>query len=120
MLIYETEVLGTGELVSVIAEENMIILFGENAPSELKDYCVLIDIKGLNGNIQTGDTLTIGNESFAITAVGDVVDYNLTSLGHITLNFNGVTTPELAGTLYLEKHETPTIEVGSNITITRK
>lgn len=120
MLIYETEVLGKGDLVSAIAEENMIILFGEHAPSELKDYCVLIDVKGLNGNIQAGDTLTIGDASFAITSVGDVVEHNLTSLGHITLNFNGATTPELAGTLHLEKQETPAVEAGMNITITRK
>lgn len=119
MLIYETVVKGTGSLASAIAEEHMIILFGDNAPAELKDYCILIDITDLNGNIQAGDVVSIGDNQYKVTSVGNVVDQNLGSLGHITLNFNGATEAEMAGTLHLEQAEVPAVEAGTKITITR-
>lgn len=118
-MIYETTIIGSGSLASAIAEENMIILFGDNAPDELKDYCVLIEIKDLNGNIQAGDVVSIGDNQYAVTSVGNVVDQNLGSLGHITLNFNGATEAEMAGTLHLEQAEVPAVEAGMKITITR-
>ncbi|MEM5596174.1 PTS glucitol/sorbitol transporter subunit IIA [Niallia circulans] len=38
-------------------------------------------------------------------------------MGHITLRFNGATTPELPGTLYIEDKDMPVLEIGTKIRI---
>jgi len=98
-------------------EEKMLILFGDAAPQDLKDFCYNIEVVNVDEDIQAGQTLYINNEKFKITSVGDVVQRNLTTLGHITLRFDGSATPELPGTLYLEDKEVPSIEVGSELKI---
>ena len=40
---------------------------------------------------------------FKITAVGDVAERNLASLGHITVLFNGATQSPLPGTICVEQ-----------------
>ncbi|AGK52383.1 PTS system glucitol/sorbitol-specific transporter subunit IIA [Bacillus sp. 1NLA3E] len=59
----------------------------------------------------------IDNEKFDITPVGDLVQRNLTTLGHITVRFDGSTKPELPGTLYLEDKEIPSIDLGTVLKI---
>ncbi|PLR79063.1 hypothetical protein CU633_02435 [Bacillus sp. V3-13] len=61
--------------------------------------------------------MRFNNEKFDITSVGDIVQKNLTTLGHITLRFDGSTTPDLPGTLYLENKQIPLIELGTELKI---
>lgn len=117
IIIYENKIKSIGTLANSFLEEKMLILFGNGAPQDLKDFCYNIDVIGTNGKIQAGQKLYINDEKFEITSVGDVVERNLTSLGHITLRFDGSTTPELPGTLYLENKEVPLIELGTEIKI---
>lgn len=118
--IYETQVNGLGSEVSAFLEERMFILFGANAPSELADYCLLIDVNEINGEIEKGNTLVLGNQQYTITAVGDVVKKNLGSLGHITLKFDGLETAELPGTLHLEKSDIDVPAAGTTIQIIKR
>ena len=47
--IFEAKVLAVGpEALSMIKDANMLILFGEEAPQDLADYCYKIDNKNLN------------------------------------------------------------------------
>ncbi|MGI8386516.1 PTS glucitol/sorbitol transporter subunit IIA [Robertmurraya sp. P23] len=115
---YETKINKLGPSVSEFLGEKMFILFGENAPIELAEYCLLIDVNPVEGDIVVGDILKMGNKEYSITAVGDAVKKNLVSLGHITLKFDGSQSPELPGTLYLEEANiTADIEPGSEIQI---
>ncbi len=102
---YETKINKIGPSVKEFLGEKMLILFGDNAPAELAEYCLLIDITDVEGEVKPGDTLLLGEREYNITAVGDAVKENLSSLGHITLKFDGAQTAELPGTLYLEDSE---------------
>ena len=102
---YKTQINKIGPSVEDFLGEKMLILFGENAPAELAEYCLLIDVNNVEGEIVPGDTLQLGEKDYKVTAVGDAVKKNLSSLGHITLKFDGTKDPELPGTLYLEESE---------------
>ncbi|MCM2605505.1 PTS glucitol/sorbitol transporter subunit IIA [Rossellomorea marisflavi] len=114
---FETTITGIGGSVTEFLGEKMYILFGENAPAELAEYCLLIDLNGVEGEILAGDTLKIGEEKYKVTAVGEAVKQNLSTLGHITLKFDGSETPELPGTLYLEDSEIGLVQSGDSISI---
>jgi glucitol/sorbitol PTS system EIIA component len=115
--IYENKVKDIGLLANSFLEEKMVILFGTEAPQDLKDFCFNIEVVNADGEIQEGQKLFINNEKFKITSVGNLVQRNLTTLGHITLRFDGSTTPELPGTLYLENKEIPAIDLGTELKI---
>ena len=59
------------------------------------------------------------DQSYKITAVGNEVNTNLGNLGHTAIVFDGSTTPELAGSLYLEEKTYPELDVGTTIKIIR-
>ncbi|AEB30102.1 hypothetical protein CAR_c14410 [Carnobacterium sp. 17-4] len=120
MTIFETKVNRYGENAAAFKEENMVVLFGNNAPADLADFCYIIDINPINGEIEVGDILSLDDTEYSITAVGNVVKINLTNLGHITLNFNGETEAEIAGTLYVERKGIVNLEEGSVVKITKK
>ncbi|WP_420884695.1 PTS glucitol/sorbitol transporter subunit IIA [Absicoccus porci] len=44
----------------------------------------------------------------------------MTGLGHCTIRFSGDTTPEMPGSMYVEKKPLPEIHVGTVIQIVRK
>ncbi|MGJ7919074.1 PTS glucitol/sorbitol transporter subunit IIA [Neobacillus sp. LXY-4] len=115
--IYENQVKSIGALANSFLEEKMFILFGNEAPQDLKDFCYNIDVVEANGEIQAGQKLYINNEEFKITSVGNLVNRNLITLGHITLRFDGSATPELPGTMYLESKDIPEIELGTTLRI---
>jgi len=117
MSLYETRIVDLGPEAEMFQEESMMILFGEKVPEDLANYAYIINVNPVEGTIEEGMTVIIANESYKITAVGDVVNKNLNNLGHITLNFNGEVEAELPGTLYLEEKELPKVEAGTTITI---
>ena len=117
--IYSTVVTKLGESVSEFLEQGMLITFKDNAPAELAEFCILHSENDLREDIQVGDTLTIGEISYAITAVGDAVNQNLSALGHITLRFDGSNDSELPGTLVLENKQINSVNVGDVIKVER-
>ncbi|MDL0435547.1 MULTISPECIES: PTS glucitol/sorbitol transporter subunit IIA [unclassified Niallia] len=114
---YETVINKIGPSVSAFLGDKMLILFGENAPAELADYCLSITVNNIDNEIKAGDTLQLGDKNYIITSVGDAVEKNLTALGHITLKFDGSENPELPGTLYLEDSEIADVKQGDIIRI---
>lgn len=117
MNIFETNVIEYGANAATFKEENMLVLFGKNAPAELADFCYIIDVNPVIEEIKAGDVLALDGIEYKITAVGNVVYENLKNLGHITLNFNGAEEAEVAGTLYLEQKEIAELDKGSVIEI---
>ena len=100
--IYSTIVKDLGPMAEDFIGEKMIILFNENAPAELAEFCVL----------HTGNELTDTVE------VGCEVQKNLKDLGHIALRFNNNEEGEsLEGSLYLEDKAVSLPSVGSEIAI---
>lgn len=114
---YTTNVKSIGNEAQAFSEEKMVILFGEQAPSELIDYCYIIEVNELTDEITEKNKVIIDNQEFAITKVGSAVNKNLAELGHITIKFDGSEVAEQSGTLYLEDGNLPTFEVGTVIKI---
>ncbi len=119
--IYSTKVVSLGgEVGTFIAAAKMIILFEESlALPELRDMCVMHTGNQVDGTIQVGDILRIGEEQFNILKVGSEVQTNLTNLGHITLKFDGGKEDLLEGSIHLEEKEIPEVTSGTEISIIR-
>jgi len=117
-IIYNTTVTTIGGLVSAFYEEKLIIIFKDNAPDELADYCVLHAGNEVSDRVKRGDVLVIAGQEYRIVYVGDEVQANLENLGHITLRFDG-NTEGLGGSVYLEDKNLPVIKIGDTISIQR-
>lgn len=118
--VYETKITKIGSSVYDFIEDKIFILFGDNAPVDVAEYCLLITINEVNGEINKGDTLRLGDKEYRITSVGSKVGTNLGQLGHITLQFDGRESDGLPGTLYLENIDFHKPEVGSEIKIIKQ
>ncbi|MBF0787437.1 MULTISPECIES: PTS glucitol/sorbitol transporter subunit IIA [unclassified Streptococcus] len=114
--IFETEIVSIGEQApNMIEEANMLILFGMEAPADLADYCYKISNKDLSGSIAPGTRLVIDGVEYSVTAVGNIVEQNLSALGHITIAFDGSHKESLPGTLHVEAGQVPPLQEGSVI-----
>lgn len=116
-VIYENQIKSFGENATEFQDMNMVILFGNNAPAEIRDYCYCVDVSPLHGAITAGQILKINDTEFTITAVGSEAPVTLARLGHCTINFNGQKEVELPGTIYVENKPLPAITIGSTIQI---
>lgn len=116
---YKTKVMDIGESSKDMTEQNMIILFGENAPDELKPFCHLININDIEGEIEDGDRLFISGDEYHIETVGDLVNQNLANLGHVTLNFGEANTQDniLPGTIYIKETLSTVLSITDSIYI---
>ena len=116
--IFEAKVIQVGpEAQNMIQDANMLILFGEEAPEDLAEYCFKIDNKDLLGSIQKGGKLVVDSEEYLITAVGNVVEKNLTGLGHITISCDASEEGSLPGTLHVAAEKEVVIAQGTTIQI---
>lgn len=115
--IYKNTINGFGQLANSFLSDGIFILFGDNAPDTLKDYCYTIDVVPSFDRIEQGQIIHIDDHMYQITAVGDVAQRNLESLGHLTIAFSGEDTASMPGTIVVEKAPVPTIKVGTTIRI---
>ena len=82
---YSTTVQELGEQVNAFKGAGMLIMFNENAPQELREYCILHRGNKLEDTVQPGDIFKLGDTSYKVVFVGNQVQKNLKDLGHITL-----------------------------------
>lgn len=103
---YSTKIVELGSMVDAFRMDGMIIMFNENAPEELRDYCALHRGNELNDTVTAGDIVQVGDGMYTIVYVGEQVQKNLKDLGHICLRFNGNADNEsMEGSIYLEKED---------------
>lgn len=114
--IYTNKIINIGKDVSAFGNE-MIILFGDNAPDTLKDYCYTIPITPIASSIKPGQFFVIDGEKFKIIYVGDLAEKNLASLGHLTINFTNSEESTLPGAIVVEEKEHPSLQIDSVIEI---
>ena len=76
-----------------------------------------IDNKNLLGSILEGGKLVVDNQEYSISSVGNVVEKNLTGLGHITISFDGSKEGSLPGTLHVVADQAVVIDKDSTIQI---
>ena len=119
-VIYENQVKAAGECVEEFKDAGMFIIFGENAPDEIKDYCYSVSVNPINGDIAPGQYVVIDGQEFKITCVGYEAPITLKGLGHCTFNFSGATEAELPGTIYVEAKPMPEVKIGTTLKIIEK
>lgn len=117
-VIYSNTVRAVGPEASSFLSEKMLVTFGDQAPEGLRDFCYTLPAATCTGTIKVGDALRIDGEAFPITAIGEVAQRNLDSLGHLTLVFDGASEPRLDGALHIVTNgELPSPKPGSTIEI---
>ncbi|MGT2753767.1 PTS glucitol/sorbitol transporter subunit IIA [Streptococcus ovis] len=116
--VFETKIIAIGpEAQNMIADAGMFILFGEGAPADLAEFCFTINDKTLARPIQIGGKLVVDGLEYPITAVGGVVEKNLSNLGHITVALDGSVEGSLPGTLHIQVENPPVLKEGTVIQI---
>ena len=58
-IIYENQVKALGACVDEFQEAGLFIIFGDNAPDELKDYCYSVSVNPIQGTIAAGQVLKV-------------------------------------------------------------
>lgn len=114
---YESQIIDRGSDVDSFSEADFLILYGPQAPEELKAYCFIIDVAPIEGTIEAGDIVSFGDQKYTISCVGQEAQELLKTLGHCTIRFNGAKQPQMPGTIYVEKKELPKLEKGMKIQI---
>ncbi len=114
---YDVTVSGVGETAAAFAAEGILVFFGPDAPEELHEFAIITDLGSLHGEVEAGDRLVVGADSFPIVGVGSVANENLASLGHLVVKFNGLAETELPGDVSVVAQPAPEIEPGVRVAI---
>ena len=109
---YKTKVTKIGKLVSDFAQQDIVIVYDDNAPPELAELSVLHTVADFDEKVKIGDVVVIGDQDYVVTAVGDEVNHTLSAMGHCTLSFKGSDIAELPGHLELRGNGVPNINPG--------
>lgn len=117
MALFETRVVEIGPGAAEFLNEGILVLFGEGCPPELRDVAVIHAPGTVTGEVAAGHVLVIGGAAFEVTAVGEVVNRNLRTLGHLVIKFNARTKPELPGDLCVAGGPLPPLGPGTEIRI---
>ncbi|MCK3654987.1 PTS glucitol/sorbitol transporter subunit IIA [Pasteurellaceae bacterium Macca] len=113
---YQTDITRIGNLSLDGIAEGMLILFKQDAPEDIAEYCLLHSHSQLQRPILVGDLMTFNHQDYLITAVGDIASENLAQLGHITLFFDGAEIAQFPGAIHLQGNVPEHIVVGHQIT----
>jgi PTS system glucitol/sorbitol-specific IIA component len=118
-LVYDSTVTQVGSQVEAFLGHGMLIFFKAGAPEELHDMSVLHEVTLSEDGPRPGDTITLGDTTLEVLAVGDVVRDNLLNLGHMDLKADGLTTAKLPGDVCVPKGALPLIASGDRVSISR-
>ncbi len=117
-MIYQSTITGCGEMAPELWQENMMVLFNDNAPIQLAEIAVLLWPSELEEDIAVGDRITLGDNTFEVTAVGDEANTTFKSMGHCTLRFDGMSVATLPGEIQL-RGKIPQVKAGDQFVIVR-
>ncbi|MGC6768897.1 PTS glucitol/sorbitol transporter subunit IIA [Enterococcus sp. LJL128] len=98
-------------------KEPMIILFGEGATENLREYSVIQKFEEQQElAIKKGNQLKIDELVYTVEHVGSFANANLNSISHVTLIFDSVPAEDaVVNGIYLSPNKFPEINVGSII-----
>lgn len=116
---YSTKIVGVGgEVAKFTSLVKMLVIFDDSMVlPELRDFSVLHSGNKLTDVIKAGDILQIADNKFKILKVGNEVNNNIRSLGHIVIKFNDDKEELLEGSLHVEDKPIPKIRIGDEIAI---
>lgn len=116
---YSVNIVEVGSDAPLMTEEDMVILFNNTVPADLKSIAFVHNGDTISEEIKAGDKMVVDGEAFDILFVGDKVNDTMQDLGHATFHFNGENHSDLPGTVCLEAKPIPEISADSVITFTR-
>lgn len=86
---FSSKIVEIGSLVEEFKQENLLVLFGKDAPPELADISVLHVPEEDNGHkLVEGSTLSISKDEYYIVQVGSEANENFDTLGHVSIYFS--------------------------------
>lgn len=117
--IWSSTVTRIGDDAPEMIEEGVIILFAEPVPDALADVS-LVHSGGQkqSRDIAAGDVITIGEQSFEVTDLGELANGNLAELGHVVLYVNQPDQQLLPGAILATGPAVQIPEVGAALTVT--
>ena len=115
---YEVEVLEVGAMVDELMEaSDCLIIYNDTIKDvDLREISAIHTTSELKCEVCVGDELTIGEEKYEVTAVGDIAQKTLRELGHCTIKFDGEDKVNLPGELHVRGRQ-PKIKAGDRITV---
>lgn len=114
---YRTKVTAIGPLVGDFLEQNMVIVFNDNAPAALAEIAVLHTITDFDKDVNVGDVVIFGKNEYVVTAVGEEANHTLRTSGHCTFSFEGSDSAKIPGHIELAGEGIPEINVGDSFEI---
>lgn len=114
---YNVKIIEVGSNVNDMLQTGLLILFNKNAPGDLRPFCVITEENKQDGQLDVGDVVTIVDIAYTITSIGEVVNENLYSLGHVTLCFDGAVEAKLPGHIHLTPDFESDLSQSGKITI---
>ncbi len=114
---YKSVVKQVGPLALAFEEEKVIILFGPQAPDELKEVSIIheADEKVNDEPIKEGGKFIVDDQEYTVTAVGSSANNNLKELGHISVYFSEPSDDVLPGAIFATPSKFPSFKDGSVI-----
>ncbi|MFK3939940.1 PTS glucitol/sorbitol transporter subunit IIA [Alkalihalobacillus sp. NPDC078783] len=117
--IYESTFIELGEQTEIFLEENMLVIFNETVPADLKNISAVHKQTEFKHEVVVGDTLRLQESDYKILFVGEKANDTLRDLGHCTIEFSGQSVSDLPGTIVVEKKPVPKLEVGGKLAFYR-
>ena len=116
---YSTKIVGIGgEVEKFTSLVKMLVIFDDSMVlPELREFSVLHSGNKLTDVIKPGDVLKVADSEFKILKVGNEVNNNIRSLGHIVIKFNDDRDDLLEGSIHVEDKPIPKIRIGDEIAI---
>lgn len=116
---YNTKIVGIGgEVAKFTSLVKMLVIFDDSMVlPELRDFSVLHSGNKLTDVIKAGDILQVADSKFKILKVGNEVNNNIKSLGHIVIKFNDDKEDLLEGSIHVEDKPIPKLRIGDEISI---
>ena len=117
-IVCQTHIVNIGKLAKSFQQACFIITFKENAPEDLSDYCVILPNQfKVSCPLSVGQKLYIGENSYSISAIGNLVNVNFPKLGHITIVFDGAKQAKLDGMIHVVGQYPDNLAIGDKFII---
>ncbi|MCR5833243.1 MAG: PTS glucitol/sorbitol transporter subunit IIA [Selenomonadaceae bacterium] len=116
---YSTKIVGIGgEVTKFTNLVKMLVIFDDSMVlPELREFSVLHSGNKLTDVVKPGDILKIADSEFKILNVGNEVNNNIKTLGHVVIKFNDDHDDLLEGSIHVEDKPIPQIRIGDEISI---
>jgi|SRR5699024_5005612 len=113
---YKSKVQEVGELALAFEEDKVIILFGPQAPAELKEVSIIHEaVETSEEPIKKGGKFVVDDQEYTVEAVGTSANDNLKELGHISIYFSEPNEDVLPGAVFVSPHHLPKVNNESTI-----